>query len=256
LPSIAKVDRLAEAVRVLEVSGVDVSRLTLFFVGRMWNFSRRLYQQAAVDYPMSVRCVISRVGGSSYDTQLKYFEGDGADADAGNGPVPDPLATVVYRVVNVDPEAFKPMPLPKYFVDALTANFAPGGLQFPMLSPPAVAEESKTFRCRIQVRYDDMDMLFHTNHAAYLSFALECATQAAKAGFYSKIRQDLAFYEARGTTSVHLGQSRAGDELEVASWEDQDNPLLLHFLISKDDQVIYYTKVEYYNEAPPLQSQL
>lgn len=256
LPSIAKIDRLPEMVRVLDVSGIDVSRLTLVFMGRLWNFSQRFYDRAAVEFPLSARCVISRVGGSSYDTQLSYFEGDGADAAAGSGPVPKPLATVVYRAVHVDADSFKPAPLPKYFVDELTANLAPGSLQFPTLAPPQAAEESKTFKSRLRVRYDDMDMLFHTNHSAYLMYAMDCASEAAKAGFYSKVREDVAFYKARGTISVHLGQSRAGDELEVASWEDRENPLLLHFLISKGDQVIYYTNIEYYDEAPSVQSQL
>ena len=97
----------------------------------------------------------------------------------------------------------------------------------------------------VRVGYDDIDHNWHINNASYTAFALECAAQAAAAGYYSRIQDDVAFYPARSLTPVHLAESFVGDELTVTTWEDPDNAMLLHFLVHRQQQRIFYAKIEF-----------
>jgi hypothetical protein len=93
-----------------------------------------------------------------------------------------------------------------------------------------------------------MDLMFHSNQGAYLGFVLECAAQASESGYYKGIRDDIAFWRARTSTGIHLMESLAGDELDVSTWQNADNQLLLHFVVSKNGQMIYYAEIEYYSK--------
>ena len=73
---------------------------------------------------------------------------------------------------------------------------------------------------------------------------------AAKAGFYSAIDDDVAFYRAKKATSIFISESRAGDDLDVATWEDSENRMLLNFALSKDGKIINFAQIEYYDNLP------
>jgi len=208
--------------------------------GRHWKFSRALYRRAAVDLPMTMRAWLSGCGRTSID--LCQTLEDSATGDL--------LASGVCRVVNVDPRTQRSIPLPERLRDTLRMGVDDGqtrGERFPIIQPPAAVPD-RSFSCRMTVRHDDMDFLFHTTQGAYLFFARECAAQAAKAGFYFQFSDDIAFHLASETTGVHFAESFAGDELKVSTWEDSNCPLLLHFTVSKDGNIIYYATVHYFDD--------
>lgn len=162
----------------------------------------------------------------------------------------EPLAASIGRIVSVDPSTTKPSPLPGPIFNSLTAAAAAvataggGPLRFePIRSPTDVP--ASAFTCRVRVRYDDMDLILHTNQGSYLEFALECAAQAAESGYYTAIRGDVAFRRVKAIASDFLSVSQAGDELDVSTWEDSANRLLLHFVVRKGGQLVYYAQVEY-----------
>ena len=86
----------------------------------------------------------------------------------------------------------------------------------------------------------------HTRQGCYLEYAIECATEAANSGYYSKIRGDVAYLRIRKTAANYLSVTQAGDELDMSTWEDSDNPLLLNFAVSKEGQLINFMQIEYY----------
>jgi len=204
--------------------------------GRHWKFYTAFFDRAAVEFPMLLRSTVGSVGRSSVDLcQTLEDEKDGTK-----------LASLVFRLVNIDPVVRGVgVPMPENIRrDALRA-VTPGAEKFPkVVAPRAVPKDA--FSCRIQVRYDDMDLLFHTNQGSYIGFIVECAAQAAEAGYYTEIHEDVAFHRPRWTTGVYLAESHAGDELDVSTWEDAENKMLLNFLVARQGTIVYYAQLEYY----------
>jgi len=250
-----KIDRLSEGIAGMEWFDKRLSELIFFTVGRQWTFSSRLYQRAAVNFPIEVHCNWTGVGNASFDHRQVYHE-EGhsttnavAAAAAAEATVDyEPLATCLTRVVHVDPVIRKPASLPEFFTNIARKLIIPDGERFPSLRPP-IEIPDHSYRCRVTVRYDDTDWNSHTNGSSYLGFVLECASNAAKVGYYSTIDDDIAFYRAKQVTSIFVSQSRAGDELDVSTWEDVNNTMLLNFIVSKDGKMICFARIEYYDNS-------
>ena len=238
--SIVRLNRLLEMTRMhrsfVTFNNVDEYDTYFLAFGRHWKFYPALFDRAAVDFPMLIRSRISAIGRSSFDTwQTVEDEKDGSL-----------LASLVFRLVNIDPVVRGAgVPIPDNVRQGMLRGVAPDAEKFPKIATPhAVPKDA--FSCRIKVRYDDMDLLFHTNQGSYPGFMLECAAQAAEAGYYSEIREDVAFLRPRWTTGIYLAESHAGDELDVSTWENADNKMLLNFLVSRQGTHIYYAQLEYY----------
>ena len=210
--------------------------------GRHWKFTPALYSRAALDLPMTMRTWSSGFGKTSIDLSQTIHE-------SASGVL---LASGVFRIVYVDPNTQRSVPFPDRIREILKSDGGSeaGGERFPVIRPPAAIPD-RSFSCRVTVRYDDMDFLFHTTQGAYLGFAREGAAQASKAEFYSRLGDDIAFHRARETTGIHFAESFAGDELTVSTWEDSSCPagLLLHFTVSKDSNIIYYATVRYFDAS-------
>jgi len=163
----------------------QMSELMFFTVGRHWTFSPRLYQRAAVNFPTAIRWNWTGFGNASYDLHQLFLEDDHPTTDAAAAAVDsvdyEPLATCLIRLVNVDPVARKPAPLPEFFTKIAMKLANPDGERFPLLRPP-IEIPDHSYRCRVTVRYDDTDWYSHTNVSSYLGFVLKCASNAAKAG--------------------------------------------------------------------------
>lgn len=248
--NVVKLDRISQIDRGYE-SDLDMGGY-FFSILRRWKFSRRLYQRATIGLTMTMRCTISYIGTSSFDLRQTFFEGDDEFDELSAS---QPLASFVYRVVRVDPITRKAAPLPEAAVSFLSSAFVADGEQFSAhVRPPMIPD--RTYACRIRVRYDDMDYMFHTNVSSYLGFVMECAAQAAKNGFYTRLRGDVGFWLVRRVESMFLSESRAGDDVDVLTWEDECNKMLLNFAIKKANEMIYAAQVEYYDDPVVLRSKL
>lgn len=235
----AKLNRMAETNRL---RGHGVFEYLQGFhsnmFGRHWRFTLPLYSRAAVDFPMTMRTWLGGYGRTSIDLCQTIEESSTGD----------PLASGVFRVVNVDPKTQTAAALPDKLRETLSKmEVGEAGERFPVIKPPATIPD-KSFSCKVGVRHDDMDFLFHSTQGAYLGFARECAAQASNAGFYSRLHDDIAFHRARETTGIHFAESFAGDELTVSTWEDTSCPLLLHFTVSRHNHVIYYATIRYFDD--------
>jgi len=236
--NIAKFNRMAETNR-LRGHGVFEFMEGSNMFGRHWRFTLPLYSRAAVDLPMETRTWLSGFGRTSIDLCQTVRESSTGDL----------LASGVFRLVNVDPKTQRSAALPDRVREALSATeIFEAGERFPVIKPPSAIPE-KSFSCKVGVRYDDMDFLFHTTQGAYLGFARECAAQASNAGFYSWTSDDIAFRLASETTGIHFAESFAGDELAVSTWEDTASPPLLHFTVSRHNRIIYYATIRFFADS-------
>lgn len=210
--------------------------LRLFMFGSHYTFSRQLFDRAAVEFPMTQRSSLSGVGRTSVDIH-RVLE----TTDSHHSTV---LLSGVSRLVCMDFARGISVPLPDPSKRHLSSTLPPTARRFPRIEVPESAPV-KSFSTTVKVAYDDIDFNWHTNQASYTAFALECAARAAAAAYYSRIRDDVAFYPALSLTCIHLAESFAGDQLNVSTWEDTANAMVLHFLVRRQQRRICYIKIEF-----------
>lgn len=230
-----ELSRLSDSMLIsLEFQGFKMSS---FLLGSQLKASRQLYKTAAVEYPMKFHMQLSNVGRSSLDA-VQSLTDDQA------GVV---LVQRIVRIVNIDPLTKTATPIPDDLRQLLKEKIhASGDSQLPRLDIPADVPE-KHFVHSESVRFSDMDFVFHSNQGSYLLYALECAAMAASKGFYSKILDDVCFYPAKSALGLHIAECFAGDVLQVFTWEDEKNPMLIYFIVKNKNGIAYYAKVEFYS---------
>jgi len=209
--------------------------LRLFMFGSHYSFSRQLFDRAAVEFPMRQRSSLTGVGRTSMDICRVLETADSHSTVLMSG---------VARLVCVDFARGVSVPHPDASKRHLSSALPPTARRFPRVEVPESAPVG-SFSTTVKVAYDDMDFNWHTNQASYTAFAMECAAQAAAAAYYRRIRDDIAFYPALSLTCMHLAESFAGDELNVSTWEDSTNAMLLHFLVTRQQRRICYIKIEF-----------
>jgi len=205
-------------------------------LGSHYIFSPELFELAAIDFPMRQRSWLTGVGRTSIDI---YRILETADSPR------TVFLSAVTRTVCMDFTRGISVPFPYSEKRHLSLELPPSAnCRFPSVAVPQSAPVG-SFSTIVKVRYDDVDFNWHSNNASYTAFAMECAARAAAAGYFSRIRGDVAFYRALSLTCLHLGESFAGDELNVSAWQDVDNATMLHFLVTKQRQKICYVKIEF-----------
>lgn len=209
-------------------------------IGSYYSFSPRLFEHAALDFPMTERSWFSGVGRTSVDI-CRVLE----TADSQRTV----LLSGVIRVAFMDFARGVSVPYPSSEKRRLSSGSSPSAnCRFRSIDVPESAPDG-SFSTTVKVRYEDMDINWHSNFASYIAFVLECAAQAVAAGYCSRIRGDIAFYRALSLACVHISEAFAGDDLNVSLWEDSNNAMLLHFLVTRERQRIYYVKIEYKDNA-------
>jgi len=209
--------------------------LIMVMLGSQYTLSPHLFDHADIDFPMTLHSWLSNVGRTSMDI---YRILETADSDR------KVLLSGVVRYVCMDFVRGNSVPFPNPPQRHVSSALPPTVRRFPSIKVPEYGAAA-SFLTTIRVRYDDMDQNWHSNNASYTAFALECAARATPAGYYSCIRGDIAFYRALSWTCVHLGESFAEDELQVSTWEDVNNALLLHFLVNRQQRRICYIQIEF-----------
>jgi acyl-CoA thioesterase FadM len=217
-----------------QLEGEEMSNVALIVLARHWTISRLLYDRAAINFPMILSLEVTGFGRSSVDLSERLH-------DETTGEL---LASCLNRGVTFNTKMQMTVPIPDVLRQQLSARVCAGDT-FPIFRQPAlpVAASTPSFTCSILVRYDDLDQVFHANNAAYIALMRECAAMATTGGFYSRLRGDVAFYPTQSLSCVYVGESFAGDELQVTTWEDAENPLLLYFVLLKQEKTVSYAKM-------------
>jgi len=209
--------------------------LTPVILGSQYTFSPQLFDRAALDFPMRQYSWLTGVGVTSRDIYL-VLETEDSQRTV--------LLSGVTRGVCMDFARGISVPFPDAEKHRLSSALPPEARCFPYIKvPESVPVES--FSTTVKVRYEDVDFNQHSSHTKYTTFALECAALASATGYFSRIRGDIAFYRPLSLTCIHLGESFAGDNLNVSTWEAVDNAMLLRFLIKRQQQRTCYIQIEF-----------
>ena len=199
------------------------------------SISRKFYDLPTVDktptFDVSVH--LGYVGMSSLNSVAVL-------SDANSGEV---FARNTNQVVTVSKETRKPTPLADWWKE----KYASSVVENERLIIAAVQISTSPHVYCMKVPWDDIDGYKHTNYVAYIKYCFEAAMDATVNGtFYSKIKEDVLLYHVKEMEIAFKGETKAGDELKVATWETDKDPWKVHFDISKEGKTVLQNTVSFY----------
>lgn len=208
------------------------------------QISKELYTQASLASKVKILIKLVHFGTSSLTFQASM-------TDENSGLL---MASAFRCLVQVNLETRKSKPLSHEFRQKLTEILNGRQMKMPPTLVHGILDTKGSYFCTIVVKNMDMDNNNHTTNVTYYDYALECATRAAAAGHYTKLKGDICGYCVKMANLEHSGESRAGDKLLVMTCEDPSNPMLLYFSVAKENRDIAHAMLEYYD--PHIESNL
>ena len=159
------------------------------------------------------------------------------------------FATNTNQVVMVDKTTRKPSVLPDWWKDRYKKHVIGNvALVVPLIPAP---ENDRCHTYDMKVSWNDIDSYKHTNYISYIRFCFDAAMDATVKGHFSKLHDDILGYHAKKMEISYKGESLAGDLLRIKCWENMDNPLLIHFDISRDGLTIFQNAIEFHEPEEP-----
>jgi acyl-CoA thioesterase FadM len=152
------------------------------------------------------------------------------------------FATNTNQVVTVSKETRQPTPL----ADWWKAKYASAVVEDKRLIVPMINVPDKTHVYQMKVPWSDIDGYKHTNYISYIQYCFEASMDAVVAGFYSKFKDDMLLYHVKEMEVAYKGETKAGDELQVATWENKEDPFKLHFDIRKAGSTVFQNSGIFY----------
>ena len=147
-------------------------------------------------------------------------------------------------VVTVDKVTRKPVPLPEWW----TNKYRPLSVESQRLIIPSVPVPDEKYVTSMKALWSDMDAYRHTNYVAYIRYCFEAAMEANATNRFSKFTGDMLHYYVKSMDILYKGESTPGDELKVSTWENKDNPYLIHFDINKAGKTIFQSHIQYFEQ--------
>ena len=154
------------------------------------------------------------------------------------------LATLHFKMTVVDNKTRKSYSLPEDFKIELAKHKSTERIlgRFQPRERP-----SWTFSYSQTVRPSDTDFNGHTNQGTYIQLCFDTATVASLEGkIYKNFIGDIALYRVKTMSMWYAGESLMGDVLTCFTWEDENNPSLIHFQVELKGKTVYHNSVGFY----------
>ena len=151
------------------------------------------------------------------------------------------LAKAFTQMVLVDVASRRPMKIPDEMRQRIVNARSPIIPQFPTKS-------ANPYRFRLSVASSDTDYNQHTNQAVYVRMCMDAVSAGALKGQFS-FPKEVAYYNPKSLTVNYVKESRMGETLEFACWEDGNKPLSICCEVSKGSEVICQCQMEFENGA-------
>lgn len=116
-----------------------------------------------------------------------------------------------------------------------------------------VQKPNNTFSHEFAVPLNDTDHTERTRCASYVRYFLENASIASRRDFYKNIKTNFHEFHLKRMAMLYFAPSCWGDVLLAESWDD-DDPLTLHCQVSKNQQMVWYGRMEMFSEVFGLHS--
>ena len=195
------------------------------------TYSRNLLMTSTVP-SLTIYLELGYIGKSSLNTRAQLV-------DRNTGRV---FAENINQVVSVDKESRTPLPLPDWWVEKYRSWQSADGSK---LIVPLMDTHSTAHRYRVRVTWSNTDYYGHTNYVAYLRFCYDAVMDAMQHGLLTNFQGDIDDYETKKTTMNYQHECRAGDDIDVSLWPE-DDPYIVHFSIHKGDALLFQCTLEFH----------
>ncbi|XP_052805340.1 uncharacterized protein LOC128234841 [Mya arenaria] len=140
--------------------------------------------------------------------------------------------------VYVDFKTRKPCPFPDWY------NQLKEGQELTKPSERLVTPDipHEAFKFDLQSAFSDIDHNGHVNQSVYVKWCTDAGTEAALKGHYSGFKGNIGTYPMNTFELKYVGEVLANEPVVISTWQDKDNHLVLHFVISKESKVAVVAK--------------
>ncbi|KAK3088519.1 hypothetical protein FSP39_020112 [Pinctada imbricata] len=91
----------------------------------------------------------------------------------------------------------------------------------------------------VRVHRSDTDQNSHVNQSTYVKYCMDCATEAAMNKYYKNFDSDMCMYTTTKWEMDYIGESGAGDLLDVVTWQSNDDARIISFSIQLNKREIF-----------------
>lgn len=159
------------------------------------------------------------------------------------------MGTVLVTIVYVDRKSGRPLRLPDWVQD----KWIEYKNKSPTKNKKIPPSPEHVYRTKMDARYSDTDVNGHVNQSNYLQICLDCATEAATSGFYKEYSEDMCWYPVVDADVVYTGECLPGDQLDVVTWQDDNDCNVIYFIVRKGAKSIYEARFLFDNRKSPSQ---
>lgn len=204
------------------------------------HIDKEFHNSNAPKFPLTMDKVLSFVGNSSFrlDSTLNHPENS------------KPYATCSVQTVFVDSTTRKPKVLPdwwkeKYACDLKKENH----LKF----EDFVKNDSITYHSfPLTVCPRDTDSYHHSNWTSYIRFCYDACVHGVANSQYRNITEASIEQGIKTLDVTFKNESSDGDNLDIVSWEDQDDNNTIRFEVRKDHVICCLVNICFYSTESKL----
>jgi len=102
---------------------------------------------------------------------------------------------------------------------------------------------------KLQVCASDTDHNGHTNQATYVRFCLDAAESVNRKTPLKKFMGDICLYPILKMSCAYRSETFLGDQLTMSLWQDDLSPFRLHFILFKDETIVYSSSMSFKNAS-------
>ncbi|KAL4228366.1 hypothetical protein ACF0H5_011414 [Mactra antiquata] len=211
---------------------------SIFMAGTTYNVTEKgnqinTYQHWGTKYPLHVTVNIFYSGNSAFSFKIEVTEKQSGEL----------LMSSALTFVYVDFRTRKPAQFPDWYFEAKKGkDFGP-----PMarLSSPKIPDTA--FQFKTKCTYADIDFNGHVNQSIYVKWCTDAGTEAALNGHYKNFSHNIGKYPLKSLNLKYIGEGFVDEIFVINTWQDENDPLILHFGIMKNDKLTLVAKFTYWS---------
>lgn len=165
------------------------------------------------------------------------------------------LATNTVKLVRVDKINRRPVPLPlenKHYLQGRKQSTSDIHYMQQLEKPGGLIPVKRT------VMWSNIDIYQHSNHSAYIKYCMDAImVTSSRPEYFSQLPRDIAQLRMRAMQMVYLGETSAGDTLDIYVWtEPSDDLVKVNCIVEKDDRAVFHFHADFDKNHVKLVSKL
>ena len=201
------------------------------------NIERDYYRIHEKVLPLSLRVSIclSHVGKTSMSTTATLNCSDSGEV----------FVNSVNQSVIVDRATHRPISLPGWWKD----KYARAIIENRSTLVPLMDAPTDSHIYEMKVPWSDIDQYGHANHVAYIRYCYNCAVDGILNGLYLTHKDSAMLHRVSEMHMRYCNECVGNDILNIASWEDDENPSILRFAIKLRMENKFQSSIKFHQAA-------